>query len=217
MLTRRRSLTAAAAVAVTAVLGVAGSSAVAGDEAAPPVAAPTSPAATSPAPIGAVQADQAETLKVLRRPLRASDAIPPSVAAAAASPAKFGRNPDLARAIPTPTGTGWVVPGDDTVCVVVPDPVDGYGTTCAPTDTVAATGLTLTMAGDDATKAVTVVPDDAEVVATQPDGERQELQPNASGVVAVDDAEAAKVTVVTDEGRRTTPLPDATDVADGLR
>ncbi|WP_210491899.1 hypothetical protein [Patulibacter sp. SYSU D01012] len=217
MLSRRRTLSVAAALAVTAGLGVAGSSAVAGDEAAAPVAAPTSPAATAPAPIGAVQPDQAETLQALRRPQRASDAIPADVAAAAASPAKFGRNPDLARAISTPTGKGWIVPGDDTVCVVVPDPVDGYGTSCSPTDTVAATGLTLTMVGKDATKAVTVVPDGAEVVATEPDGDRRALRPDASGVVAVSDAQADKVTVVTDEARRSTPLPSADEVAEGVR
>lgn len=211
MLTVKR-LSVTVAVAATAALGVAGTSAIAGDEAAPVLPAPSSPAATTPAPIGAVQPEQARTLAVLARPQRASDAVPAEVATDAAGPGRFGRNPELSRAITTPAGRGWVVPGDDVICLVLPDPVDGYATTCGPTQTVAAKGLTLALVDEQATTAVTVVPPDAEVVATTPEGDRETLEPNASGVVAVSDASADKVTVVTDEGRSTTNIPTADEV-----
>jgi hypothetical protein len=56
--------------------------------------------------------------------------MPADVAEAVASPARFGRNAALARDIWTVNGRGWVVPGDQYICIVVPDPVDGYGTGC---------------------------------------------------------------------------------------
>ncbi|MGX6448569.1 hypothetical protein ACVU7I_10955 [Patulibacter sp. S7RM1-6] len=213
MLSRRSTVRLAGAlVAVGAFAGL-GSAAVAGDEKAPALVSPISAAATAKPPIAAVQPEQARTLAIFRRALRPSDAMPADVAAQAASPAKFGRNPGLARAISTPTGKGWVVPGDGVICLVMPDPVEGYGTTCQPTAAVEARGLTLAVAEDAATNAVSVVPDDAAVVATTPEGTRDTLAPDASGVVTLSDEQAEAVTVVTDDGRGTLPLPTADEIA----
>lgn len=176
-----------------------------------------SPAAQQPPAIGAVQADQSATLRVLRRGRRASDAMPADVARTVAGPALFGRNARLSRAIVTPTGTGWVVPGDETVCVVVPDPVDGYGTSCAPTSVVAASGLTVGLADEGSSTAVTLLPDDARLVVTEDDRSTEAVVPDASGVATVDATEADHLTVVTEEGRSTTDLPDADELAAGSR
>jgi hypothetical protein len=175
------------------------------------------PLAAQPAAIGAVQPAQASTLRVLRRTRRASDAMPAAVADAVAGPGRFGRNPGLARAIDTPTGRGWIVPGDDTVCIVVPDPVDGYGTSCSPTSVVATDGLTVGVADEDGSTAVTLLPDDARLVLTEDDDSTEAVAPDASGVAAVDATDADHLTVVTDEGRATTDLPDAGELGAGAR
>jgi hypothetical protein len=181
------------------------------DDAPDPVA--VAPAARQPAAIGAVQPAQSGTLRVLRRGRRASDAMPAGVAEAVAGPGRFGRNARLSRAIDTPTGTGWVVPGDDTVCIVVPDPVDGYGTSCSPTSVVAQAGLTVGVADEHGSTAVTLLPDDARLVLTDDDRSTDAVEPDASGVATVDATDADHLTVVTDEGRASTDLPDADELA----
>lgn len=207
----RRVLAGALSTALLAGAVVVGSATA--EDAPDPVAA--SPIAAQPAAIGAVQADQAQTLRVLRRARRASDAVPAVVATEIAGPERFGRNAALARAIDTPTGRGWVVPGDDTVCLVAADPVDGWATTCAPTSVVAAEGLTLGLADGDGSTAVALVPDGAEVSVETDDHRTEELTPDASGVVAVDATDADHLEVVTDEGTSETPMLDAEELTSG--
>jgi hypothetical protein len=207
----RRALAGGLAASLLAA-GVAVGSAGADDARVPAVA---SPGAAQPAAIGAVQADQAQTLRVLRRARRASDAVPAVVANEIAGPARFGRNAGLARAIDTPTGTGWVVPGDDTVCLVAQDPVDGWATTCAPTSVVRTDGLTLGLADADGSTVVTLVPDGAEVSVTDDDDRTAPVSPDSSGIVAVDATDADHVAVVTDEGTAETPLLSAEELAAG--
>lgn len=217
MLTLRRThVRRGLAVALVAgSLAVAGQ-AVAGDPGAPDtVAAPD--AVAQPAPIGVVQPDQAEALSVLRRDRSAADRLPAD-ALPAAGPGRFGRNPGLARAVRTTTGTGWVVPGDGVVCLVVPDLVDGYGTSCAPTGVVAAEGLTVGVASDDGASATTLAPDGATVVVEDDAGRRTREVPDASGVTRVDAEGADHLEVVTAAGRSETPLLDADELAtDRLR
>ncbi|MDO9409746.1 hypothetical protein [Patulibacter sp.] len=165
-----------------------------------------------PAAIGAVQADQAQTLRVLRRAKRATDVMP-AAAAAAVSPARFGRNPGLARAIDTPNGRGWVVPGDDTVCLIAPDPVDGYGVTCSPTSMVATDGITLGMTSEDHSTAFTLVPDGAEVTVVDEDRTSQQVTPDASGVVAVDAEQVDHLEIATSDGVADKEISDAADFA----
>lgn len=168
----------------------------------------------SPAPIGAVQADQAQILGVLRRSRRAADVMPADVAAAV-GPARFGRNPGLSRAIDTPTGRGWVVPGDGTICLVAPDSVPGYGVTCSPTAMVATDGITLGMASEDRSTAFTLVPDGAEVTVVEEDRSAERVTPDASGVVAVDAEEVAAVRIATSDGVADKEISDIDDFSGG--
>lgn len=73
--------------------------------------------------------------------------LPADVAAQVGSPERYGRNPNLARQIQTVTGKGWVIPGNGYLCVVVPDPVDGYGTSCVTTAEARTQGLYVGLTG----------------------------------------------------------------------
>jgi hypothetical protein len=208
----RRTLAATLAAGILAGGGIVAGSA--GAEDAPDATVVPAPAASQPVPIGAVQEDQADALRVLRRAPVAADEMP-AAARDAAGPGLFGRNPDLARAIATPTGTGWVVPGDDTVCVVVPDPVDGYATSCSPTAVVATGGLTVGLADADSSTAVALVPDGAKVTVVDDEDHRSRVTPDASGGVAGDAQDADHLDLVTAEGRAETRLVDADELQRG--
>lgn len=211
----RRALTGTVVAGLVATGLAVGSAGSAGAEDAPDPLSVAPDAA--PAPIGAVQPDQAQSLKVLRRARRASDAMPPQVAAAV-GPERFGRNPGLARAIQTPTGTGWVVPGDETICLIAPDPVNGYGVTCAPVSVVQTDGITLGMASADRSTAITLVPDGAEVTVVDTDDTSARVAPDASGVVTVPDAQKVDaVEVRTDDGVATQEIVDEQDLSGGSR
>jgi hypothetical protein len=123
-----------------------------------------SPGATSAftlptAAVSAVQVDIATNFALFRSP---PSPIPQEIAVAIASSTRYGRNAGLARAIQTPYGKGWVIPGDGWLCIAMPDPVDGYGESCSPTSLAIQRGLWLRLAGDtpDAQAAdVLLVPD----------------------------------------------------------
>lgn len=78
---------------------------------------------------------------------QAAEPMPAEVAAQVGSPARFGRNPQLARKVKTVTGDGWVIPGNGWICIAIPDPVDSYATSCQPTEVVAARGLYVGLSG----------------------------------------------------------------------
>ncbi len=121
---------------------------VAGSNAAglPDPAASESPLTAQPT-VAVAQLDPALTESfALFREHRAS-APPASVTAQVAGPTRYGRNPSFARRIHTATGTGWVVPGDGYLCIVVPDPVDGYGTSCNLIEDVVRRGLAIELRG----------------------------------------------------------------------
>lgn len=204
----RRLLTAAlvTGLATAGAVGVVGQ-ATAGDAPGP---SPASPTAVPPAPIATIQPDQAKTLRVFRRPRTASDALP-AAAVPAASTARYGRNPRLSRAIDTPTGTGWVVPGDNVLCLIVPDPIDGYGTSCAPTAVVEREGLTVGLVGADSSTAVTLVPDGATVTTTDDADRTTAVRPDASGVVRTNPETTDSIAVRTDSGTSETQLLDSDD------
>lgn len=207
----RRVAVVGAAVATLAtaalVVGPAGA-----EDAPEPVS--VAPTAAQPAPVTAVQSDQYRQLRVLRRARRLSDAMPLS-AQRMASPARFGRNPWLSRAIGTPIGKGWVVPGDGTVCILIPDPIDGYAMSCAPTSVVTSAGLTVGLADARRSVAVTLVPDQARVVVTQEDRSVEPQAPDESGVVTTDARQADHVDVTTDEGTASTPMVSSEELAAG--
>lgn len=206
MLTRRRITTLMSATGAAAALAVGGSAVASNGPDEAHVSGP-SPAA-SPAPIGEIQPDQAAAFRVFRRPQRAGDEIPADVAAAVAGPGRFGRNPGLARAVETPTGKGWVVPGRGVVCLVVPGLSGGYGTTCSPTAAAADDGLNLQLVAEDESSSSTLVPDGARVVVAQDDATTDAVQPDASGMASVDTTDAERVTVITEDGRSSTPVPE---------
>lgn len=105
----------------------------------------------------------------------APEGMPQPVADLMASPGRFGRNAQLAQEIKTSTGPGWLVPAKGGLCLIVPDPVDGFGTTCAPASRISAGLLELTLSGDE-THVTTVVPDGRKAIVTNDSGTSRELQ-----------------------------------------
>lgn len=89
--------------------------------------------------VASVSPEIERTLSVFRT--RTPTPVPAELVPRVASPTKFGRNPSLARQIQTVTGMGYVIPGDGYVCIVVPDPVDGYGSTCSTVEDIKKRGL----------------------------------------------------------------------------
>ncbi|WP_022928092.1 hypothetical protein [Patulibacter americanus] len=205
MLTRRVT-TLLATTSTAAVLAVGGSAIASNGVDDAPVASP-SPLAMTPV-IGAIEPAQAAAFQVMRRPQRPSDAMPADIAAAMAGPSRFGRNAGLSRAIRTPTGKGWVVPGRGVICLVVPDAAGVYGTTCQTTAAAAEDGVTLQQVGSDESSSSTLLPDGGTLVVTQDDASTDVVQPDASGVASADTTDAERVTVVSEDGRSTTPVPE---------
>lgn len=162
---QRRAVAALATVA----LGAAGASTTFADtdEGAPAVESNALAMAVG-APTTAVPAVPAEVREhfALFRD-RPASGMPADVAEVMASPERFGRNPALARSIDTVRGKGWVVPGDGYLCVVLENPIAGYGTSCVPTADAIRQGLRneLSDVYPDGQVAVTVVlPDGARAV-----------------------------------------------------
>ncbi|HEU4973802.1 MAG TPA: hypothetical protein VFT50_01835 [Baekduia sp.] len=114
----------------------------------PSVAADPDPAIAFDLPTSAVAAVQSDIVSHFALFRAAPSPIPWDIAAGIASSSRFGRNAALARAIRTPYGKGWVIPGDGYLCITMPDPVDGYGESCQPTSVVLHRGLWLRLAGD---------------------------------------------------------------------
>lgn len=127
---------------------------------------------------------------------RAAAKMPDDVARQVGSPTRYGRNVSLARAIETVTGTGWVIPGDGYLCLAVPDPVDGYGTTCAPTEVAVRQGLALTLSGNlpDGKAAETLVVADGVRALRDTDGRSRSVDPSL-GVVSVLNDDAGQLRV----------------------
>lgn len=104
---------------------------------------------------------------------QAADGMPEEAAEQVGSSRRFGRNADLARAIRTTNGTGWVIPANGFLCIAVPDPVDGFATGCSPTAAAIQNGLILSMGGsmpNDKVSETLVVPDGRRAVDGQGNG-----------------------------------------------
>jgi hypothetical protein len=55
---------------------------------------------------------------------------------------------DRARAVAASAGRAvWAIPGQDTVCLAIPDPVDGFGVNCADVATAKSGRLWVTLVG----------------------------------------------------------------------
>jgi hypothetical protein len=120
--------------------------------------------------VATIQTDIASAFPLFDETAAASR-MPASVVAQVGSSLRYGRNAALARPVDTPNGTGWVIPGDGYLCLAVPDPVNGYGSTCLPTAVAATRGLWLRLGGARADGKVVdtvVVPRSMEAVETTP-------------------------------------------------
>ena len=113
--------------------------------------------------------------------------MPADVAAELGAPGRLGRNAALAHAIATPTGTGWVLPGSDAVCIAVPDPVDGYGVTCTSSSVAAESGAWIGMSSgaSNGIRMTVLVPDGSRVTTEAADGADHALGVGEDGVVNV--------------------------------
>jgi len=210
------ALVALAAVFGAGAVGVAGAD---GTEQQTPPGATDRPLAT------AVQPDQAAGFALFARARVARDEMPLGAKEQVGNSTRSGRNVDLSRAISTPTGTGWAVPGNGTVCLVVPDPVDGYGITCTETEHALKHGLVAMLIRPEkpGLAYVTMIsPRKSSVTATLPDGRAQVLEPDADGVVNAALAGQTEISVRTSSGSRRigTPVapptkPTAKDCGDG--
>lgn len=160
---RRALALATAAVLVVAAFFGATIASGSPDGASSPVPPSFSPASTPTTAINAVQPDAAKAFKLLRTV--PPTPMPADVAEVVGSPQRYGRNPNLARQISTLTGPGYVIPGDGYLCIVVKDPVDGWGSTCSPIADAIRRGLSIGLHGADGKGTDTLlVPDDARAV-----------------------------------------------------
>ncbi len=160
-----------------------------------------------------VQADQAAAFGLFARARVAEDVVPEGAASMIGDSALSGRNLSLSRAISTPTGRGWAFPGNKTVCLAVPDPVDGFGVTCVNTSFAVSWGVAAMLASPDHAGDVDLtllVPDGGQAVARFEDGSSRVLNADADGVVAERLTNATALEVVSPSGQRRTmamPVP----------
>lgn len=134
--------------------------------------------------VAVVQPDIANNFALFRA--QGATPMPADLAKALGSPTKFGRNAALARKITTPSGTGWVIPGDGFICLAVPDPVDGYGESCTATDVVVKQGLWVGLRGDgpDAKSLDTVLVPDGKVAVVDSGSGQSTLAASPLGVAS---------------------------------
>lgn len=152
-----------------------------------------SPTAQLSAPVSELDPALIEAFSAFREQ-RAS--VPPAtVAARVAGPTRYGQNTAYAREIETATGPGWIVPGDDHLCIVVPDPVDGHATSCNPIDDVVRRGIAIELrdgAIPDGMSAQTRLLTDEQVADAVKEGVLDEAPEDGvvADTVAIDDEDA---------------------------
>jgi len=104
------------------------------------------PRATPPA---AIAADALPPFAVFQRPSASSDRMPPATRRMLDTIAKKnGVDLDRARAVAASAGRAvWAIPGQDKVCLAIPDPVDGFGVSCGDVETAKSGRLWVTLLG----------------------------------------------------------------------
>ncbi len=156
-------------------------------------------------PIASVSTSTSEAFSLFRQAdARADDAMPSDAVEQVATSQRYGRNADLARGVRTANGRGWAVPGADTLCLVVKDPVDGYGTTCRPQQEAARFGVVLIMVAPDdpsVARVSAVLPDGARAEAVGA-GKAQTLAPDAEGAVAAVVPTGSTIEVTSPDGAK---------------
>jgi hypothetical protein len=119
--------------------------------------------------------------------------MPDAIAREVASSHRFGRNPALARQITTANGRGWVVPGDRHICIVVPDRVDGFATSCTPLDWALRTGVMIELRDADGSGSMTMLAPDGKGVVMSEAGEGTTKLDAKAGLVSRSVARDEKV------------------------
>lgn len=157
----------------------------------------------------AIQPAQAEGFAVFARPRTAADRMPRGARAHVGNSTVSGRNLALSRAISTPAGTGWAVPGNGAVCLVVRSSRHGYGVTCDATESALARGVIQVdmPGGSDVAQLTMLAPNGSHVTAQFADGRTQRLSADADGVIAVRLKHATRLTVRTRRATETLPMP----------
>lgn len=147
--------------------------------------------------------DPRDAFAVLRRDPRPGDTMPPGVRAQLAPvAAEYGADVDRARAA-APAGRGyvWVIPGETSVCLAVPDPVDGFGVNCRDAGGAAAGLLWVALTGGPGQRAgdarvAVLVPDGIDAVTSiSSHGDRRELAAERN-VAFADVSDSSQVVVV---------------------
>jgi hypothetical protein len=153
----------------------------------------------------------AQAIPALGRPATAADTPPPAVAKMIAS----GADVDHAgiRSFASTTGVGWLIPHKESLCIAIPDPVDGFGASCAPMADAVRLGLLAMMsgprAGSDAMVVAFALAKGESVEVLDAAGHPTPLAPDENGVIAQRLPSGSKtLRITTADGAATTiPLP----------
>lgn len=135
-----------------------------------------------------------------------SEKMPTEVAAEVASPDRYGRNADLARGLETINGPGWIIPGNQSLCLAVPDPIDGYGMSCVSSDWASKFGVFVVMVSGDRpaeARVTMLVPDGAEVQASRGISRSTDIGPDVDGVVNVLAEAGSSIRITAADGEST--------------
>jgi hypothetical protein len=160
--------------------------------------------------VSAVQGDQRGGFAAFARTRTAADQVPTKVREQIGNSTVSGRNLDLSRAVSTTTGKGWAVPGNGTVCLVVPDPPVGYGVTCLDTGVALKQGLVamlVTPTRPIKAELTMLAPQGSHVRATMNDGSARTLGADNDGVVSATLPGAREVSVETQSGTHRVAIP----------
>jgi hypothetical protein len=161
-----------------------------------------------------VQASPLEQFGVFRRPQAQGDALPVRAREMlTVSAQRAAADLDTARAV-APSGAGyvWAFAGDQSVCVAIPDPIDGFGVACRSTEDVLAgrlwvglNGLPGQKAGD--ARVAVFVPDDVDsVTSVAGNGTRRTIAVR-DNVAFADVADSDAVEMTRDGETIDTPVP----------
>lgn len=169
---------------------------------------------TAKTQIKAVEPDLASSFAGFRRERSAADAIPDDVRALLGETELTGKNPNLARAIKSNSGTAWMIPGDGTLCIALPDPYDIVVLGCTSTAHALGNGAVVTEVDPLAKSALVglTVPDGGHASLTYDDGQTVPVALSADGTAllsvsfAAEGKTAEEITITTRDDREHSTL-----------
>ena len=139
-------------------------------DAPPPREAPLPPLGAGPggrviprAPLVALPAAVGAAYSRLTHAAAAAERGDTGIRNIAANAKQFGLSPDQARVLATVNGQRvWLIPGNGYLCIAIPDPGVGWGTSCVPTADATQRGLAIGLtSANGKTAATLLVPDGA--------------------------------------------------------